>query len=361
MSKTVFVLGAGFSAPAGMPIQADIMFDVVKAKSQPFQDTVRDTYSTLFNMVDPDDMRDVPLEDVFTMLDRAHRNGEVLSGLTHEGIRKSLIALINAITHEFNKKLRLSNLTRYKPFFNKLIAKRKGDESSAALKEDPFAIVSLNWDTIPDFLLNSLGCLKTGVDYACYDYEIDEKKNQIPSILKKSHRIFNIKLLKPHGSLNWAHCPSCNRLYSEIGDGKYPPVCFPHQYKCRHCSGVDLENLIITPTLVKELGQTHLKMVWHNIQMDLQEAERIVFLGYSLPMADFEFRYTLLRAITTNNDVAIRVILYPPDVLIKSDKEQWNRNQTEERFENFFGQRDVEFKYMDVLEFMDDDNLVWEW
>ena len=95
--------------------------------------------------------------------------------------------------------------------------------------------------------------------------------------------------------------------------------------------------------------------------MDLQEAERIVFLGYSLPMADFEFRYTLLRAITTNNDVAIRVVLYPPDGLIKSDKDQWIRDQTEERFQNFFGQRDMDFKYMDVIDFMADDDLIWSW
>jgi len=361
MSKVVFIMGAGFSAPAGMPVQADIMLDVLKAKSKSFQDTVRDTYSTLFNMGNPDDMRDVPLEDVFTVLDRAHRNGEVLRGLTHEEIRKSLIALVDAITHEFNKKLRNSDLSRYEPFFKELISARVGDGSPNALEKDEYSIISLNWDTIPDYLLTKLGGPNVGIDYACYDYEIEKGTSHIPSIVKKAKGVFNIKLLKPHGSLNWAYCPSCNRLFTDGGDGIAPPVCFPHQHTCRYCEDVELENLIITPTLVKELSQTHLKMVWHNIQMDLQEAERIVFLGYSLPMADFEFRYTLLRAILTNDDVAIRAVLFPPDALIKSDKERWIRDQTEERYLNFFGQRDVDFKYMDVIDFVNDQNLLWSW
>lgn len=360
MSKTVFILGAGFSAPAGMPVQADIMFDVLRSYSQPIQDTARKVYTTLFNMVDPDDMRAVPLEDVFTMLDRANHHGEVIPGLTHQQIRDSLVSLVRAITHEFNKKLRSCNLDDYRPFFESLVKCRKGDGSATAHDADPFSIVSFNWDTIPDFLIDQVADAEVGIDYACYDYEIEEGVNHIPSILRKAKGLFNVKLLKPHGSLNWAKCPSCCRLFSKTGTGDIP-VLFPHQYKCRFCGDVDLENLIITPTLVKDIGQTHLKMVWHNIQMDLQEAERIVFLGYSLPMADFEFRYTLLKAIVTNNDVAIRVILYPPDNNITNDKNRWQREQTEERFLNFFGNRDVDIKYMDVTEFMADDHLIWSW
>jgi hypothetical protein len=46
----------------------------------------------------------------------------------------------------------------------------------------------------------------------------------------------------------------------------------------------------------KNLNNTHLKMVWQNAMIDLREANRIVFLGYSFPLADFEFRYLLLKS-----------------------------------------------------------------
>ena len=121
MSKTVFILGAGFSVPAGMPIQSDIMGRVVERHSQPVQDTVREMYTTLFNMVQPEDMQGVPLEDVFTMLDRARHSGETIRGLDHTRISSSYSALISAITREFNRKLNEFDPTPYVPFFEELV------------------------------------------------------------------------------------------------------------------------------------------------------------------------------------------------------------------------------------------------
>jgi len=95
--------------------------------------------------------------------------------------------------------------------------------------------------------------------------------------------------------------------------------------------------------------------------MDLQEAARIVFVGYSLPLADFEFRYTLLKAITGRHDVQIRVVLYPPDSPGISPKQRWKRDAEEQRFVNFVGQRDIDFKYMDAVDFMSDPALIWTW
>ncbi|UFS72097.1 hypothetical protein LPW11_07865 [Geomonas sp. RF6] len=360
MSKTVFVLGAGFSAPAGMPLQSEIMFDVLRSYSQPVQETTRRIYAILFNIVDPEAMRTVPLEDVFTMLDRANHYGEVIPGFGHREIRDSLVALVQAITDDFQKKLLKCDLSRYRPFFEALVRCRKGDGSVRAQQDDPFSLVSFNWDTIPDHLIMQASDEESGIDYTCYDYDIEEDTNHTPSILRKAKGLFNIKLLKPHGSLNWAKCPSCNRIFSKNCTDCIP-ILFPQEYKCRFCTKVDLENVMITPTFVKDIGQTHLKLVWHNIQRDLQEAKRIVFLGYSLPLADFEFRYTLLKAVISNSKVALRVVLFPPDSEIQNERQRVEREQTEERFRNFFGQRDVEIKYLNVIDFMSDDYLVWCW
>src|SRR6476646_10217177 len=126
MSETVFIFGAGFSAPAGMPVQADIMSNVLRRKSQ---DVVRATYQTLFNMVDPDEMKGVPLEDVFTMLDRAGHSGETIRGLNHNQIRDSYDALIKAVAHEFNRRLMNFDSSPYASFFSALVSRRLGTGS----------------------------------------------------------------------------------------------------------------------------------------------------------------------------------------------------------------------------------------
>lgn len=363
MTRSVFVLGAGFSAPAQMPIQADVMREVVKRTSQPFQDTVRQTFTTLFSTSEPEDMAGVPLEDVFTMLDRARKSGETIRGLSRAEMENSYEAMLKAITQEFNNRLRDfdEGENNYAKFFQELIKKRVGAGDTKARKADPFSILTLNWDTIPDYLIQKIGKPhKAAADYACYDYDVEGDKHHVPSLRLKSKGSFNVKLLKLHGSLNWLVCTCCGRLFSTMKGWTRPPVAFLHSRKCRFCKAVDLENLIVTPTLVKEISHTQLKNVWHNALIDLQETERIVFVGYSFPLADFEFRYVLLKAVTGNPDVKIRVVLYPPDHLC-NDERMWERNLTQERYGNFFGNRDIDFKYMDANDFMADPNLIWHW
>ncbi len=341
-----------------MPVQADVMFDVVRRASQLSQDTVRQTYETLFDVVEPEDIREVPLEDVFTMLDRARRSGETIRGLTHEQIAKSCAALIDSIRLEFNRKLHDFDKSPYLPFFQSLVDKRQ----SAGQESDPCSIITLNWDTICDFMIYDRGRDDVVVDYACYDYDLLGRNDHVPSIIRRAIGRFTLKLLKLHGSLNWLICTSCGRLFSHTSEEDRPPVALPSSYKCRFCNDESLESLIITPTLLKDIGHTHLKMVWHNALMDLQEARRIVFVGYSFPLADFEFRYCLLKAMSVRSDVKIRVVLYPPSGTDVSPERLWKRNAEEQRFIKFFGiTADIQVDYMDAVTFMADPGLIWDW
>jgi hypothetical protein len=121
---------------------------------------------------------------------------------------------------------------------------------------------------------------------------------------------------------------------------------------------------------MKDLNNTHLRMTWHNALMDLQQAKRIIFVGYSFPLADFEFRYILTKAIASSNipmqDKKIRAILYPPDNLINPKTNagkylKWERDALEKRYNDFFSQLSYEYKYMDALDFMQDPSLIWDW
>lgn len=152
-------------------------------------------------------------------------------------------------------------------------------------------------------------------------------------------------MLKLHGSLNWLNCSNCGRLFVEnenIGVQKL---------ECQYCNTESndntgskgnadskekqqkllLEPLIITPTLLKELSNLHIKSIWQNAFIELQEARDIYFIGYSLPFADFEFKYILKKAI--HKDANINVVLSYKD-----------KRDTKRRYKEFLG-NDINFNF----------------
>ncbi len=66
-------------------------------------------------------------------------------------------------------------------------------------------------------------------------------------------------------------------------------------------------------------------MVWHNALLDLMEAKKVVFVGYSFPIADFELRYLLKRGISKTANIEV--------VLKDDDEEVFNR------YQQFFGKQ----------------------
>ena len=80
------------------------------------------------------------------------------------------------------------------------------------------------------------------------------------------------------------------------------------------------------PTYIKDLSNVQVKLVWQNAGIELSEAQRLVFVGYSFPIADFELRELLSRTVPHRAD--IHVVTHadtPPDV--------------ENRYRTFFGRR----------------------
>ena len=72
-----------------------------------------------------------------------------------------------------------------------------------------------------------------------------------------------------------------------------------------------MESIIVAPTYLKELDNLHLQNIWYNAYIDLNEASEIVFIGYSLPNADFEIKNLLKRAV--GKSVELTVVLRKED------------------------------------------------
>lgn len=87
-----------------------------------------------------------------------------------------------------------------------------------------------------------------------------------------------------------------------------------------------VSNLVI-PTFLKNLSNPQYKLIWQNAGIELSEADHIVFIGYSLPQADFEMRQLLARMV--RKDVEIEVIDY-------GNQDDENIKQMKKRYSVFF-------------------------
>ena len=89
------------------------------------------------------------------------------------------------------------------------------------------------------------------------------------------------------------------------------------------------------PTFIKDLSNPQYKIIWQNAGIEISEADEIVFIGYSLPNADFEMRQLLSRM--TRKSAKIHVIDYRP--------EKEGRKELEAHWSKFFGKRDIKFSF----------------
>ncbi len=170
--------------------------------------------------------------------------------------------------------------------------------------EDPVGVISTNWDILLD---NSIyqsidsGEHDAVVDYCCYISSKNENDNSIqPGLEKFGQGDFNVKLLKLHGSPNWLQCPRCMRLYARFSR-KEAMHNFESPSSCRCCDTnfpEEVNNHVLTanlimPTYIKDLSNPQYKIIWQNAGIEISEADKLVFIGYSLPSADFEMRQLL--------------------------------------------------------------------
>ena len=372
MEKTVYILGAGFSIPAGAPSQAALLGIALKMpldnRLSKRRRNIRKFLKEALN-VDP---KKVTLEDVYTPIDRCISDGIGLKSYSLEvlhKVREDLGSLVSyAIRHELGNVPYVQG-EYVNAFARQLVEKAAvraelaaGAENSKTVKEyDPLAVISLNWDILLDNALNdALRAKDNGmrgdydpfgvVDYCCYISSVDPKESTIRTGLwSLGCRGYNVKFLKIHGSMNWLQCSNCQQMFVGFDEKLILRIIEEPMY-CRHCAKQENRSLLrgslVMPTFLKDLRNFQIKLVWQNAAIELMEARRLVFIGYSLPHADFEFRQLLSRMV--HKDAKIDVVLW------EGTKEEEKRTYKDEckRYKAFFSNHDVSFEPNGVLEFV---------
>ena len=366
-SNTVYILGAGFSYDADVPLQASILskiqeMDIPSLKTLQFPHEEPDEQNVLqeslehqlraITFVDKlfNNVSNPTLEDIFTLLDQCVHGRLYCYGYDWRELEKIRDSFYRTIVTLF---LSCDNDTEnsLKDFYRSVALGLISQRFSSGQDSHTFSVISLNWDCVLEnaiyWCLERLNTTRADVDYCCYTYALKGVQRHKTSILQKAIGIFNIKVMKLHGSVNWFICPNCNRLYVGLGASGELLYEYTLGKKCPTCKnlfikegdeqkGPLLEPFIISPTFVKQFDNAHIQMIWHNAYMDLCRADKVVFIGYSLPEADYHLRTLLKRAIRPGTK--IDVVLVKSDKALRSAKLAHIKHKyASSRYEAFFG------------------------
>jgi hypothetical protein len=221
-------------------------------------------------------------------------------------------------------------------------------------------IISFNYDTVVEDVFRNLGI---GTDYGFPDGSIEYDPSA--SDLKASASGRRVEVLKPHGSFNWA------ALWPEQQERfirKYLEVKIAEAHEkgalggevLKEMFGRSFENILLPrlrvygdysalrndtpwaaslflspPTSQKRFG-SYLSQVWDRAVEALQTATRIVILGYSIPETDQHFRYLLGAGLRDN--ISLRRVFFVNPALT----EDGPRDELERRLLRVFRREHLE-------------------
>ncbi len=340
--KTVFIVGAGFSANAGLPLQSQFTELFLKAsefktgKSRQLMPHLGQFVEKTFGFNSTHDLMSYPeLEDVFTLLDLSANTGHHL-GISYSPkdlrmLRRMLLSrTIHMLNYAYTKGKAKANPER-----------RRLLEFVSKLSPDRHGFVSLNWDVVLEGCLEEIGASFTPF----YSPEIRPAVIQDDKLElhKRESKESQILVAKMHGSINWLYCDCCRRTYSvpvgqvsRLGSQVLKSNEVKELYDntgrnrlpCPFCT-VDLGVRLATFSFQKALRAPMFESSWLEAEKALRRAHRWVFIGYSLPAADFEFKYLLKRVQLAREQ--------PPEIVVVT-KVTDPANSPLKSYKRFFGE-----------------------
>lgn len=245
------------------------------------------------------------LEDLFTVIDMSANTGHHLSRLYSPSklrtVRRALI---------------VRTIRMLSQHYGKSIKEQKEDWQLleylfSALDLNSVGFMSLNWDTVIERQLLETKSTVT-FDYGCdAEAAVRIRKKKRIEVLPPEPKAVVVPLLKLHGSTNWLYCDNCRCLYwfhpsEEIWvsdqllrrrDWQYIDHKNEHRLargKCPSCNA-NLGTRLATFSYTKALDFPMFQKSWFSAEKLLMHAENWIFFGYSLPAADYEFKYLLKR------------------------------------------------------------------
>jgi hypothetical protein len=263
----VYVIGAGFSAGLGYPLTKDLLTNVWTRLGK--SDRRRLEKVIVFHHPRFDAARKRTFPDIELLLTEIAVNLELFDASRPaegnfrraelEDLQEALLSAIGMWFHELSRDaLQVPWLHR---FVERIHAQNAG-------------IVSFNWDLI-------------------LDQELFEKHLTKESYGLGGNLSVGPFVLKPHGSLNWYGKSQISKVAAEkrteivsSRSAKESVEAFLPYREIRTSVGRRYMPLIIPPTFIKDFDKPIFRKLWQRCTDVLSTPRELIFLGYSLPLAD---------------------------------------------------------------------------
>ena len=355
MMTTTLILGAGFSKCADLPLQNQFPALLLAPEFDNEIDTViteavRHFLSDVFGWQEGNDLP--PLEDVFTFIDLSagsgHHLGIKYSPKMLRALRRMMIYRIFSI---------LDRRFSYSDDITKLLNSFYDVKSSKLLCD----FVVLNWDIVLEKHLQNIP-LTIPIDYCapCFDWLNPVRLSKIDT---------GTRVCKMHGSSNWVYCDNCKSLFYDLNqklplqiragliksdfrlfDEGFTDTRFDealgissHGRECRFCKNL-VSSSIATFSYRKSFRTATYPAIWHAAESQLAMADRWLFVGYSLPEADYELKHLLKTA-----QLQMSHLHNSPEKLIDVVA---LGDGTRTKFEGFFGHKNLSFHTGGLAEYV---------
>jgi len=323
MSEVVFILGAGASHKAGVPLMSNFLDVAHDLWKMGYVSDAERSFEAVFNGISAlkgvhsNSQLDIHnVESVFAAFEMIKTLGNFERYDTPEKIDGLISAMKTVIVKTIEETFALP---------------ASGPDVQAPPPYDSFtAIVRfLREDATPP---RSVSVITFNYDMAL-DYAFYRNQVKVDYALDDEGPVSGIPLLKLHGSLNWAHCSGCKciapwPLESYLSQHQWDtPLLYAledmvQSFKLsigsnigefEHCGfRVRGEPVIVPPTWNKSDYHRDLSPVWSRAAKELHDAEYIFVIGYSLPPSDAFFRY-LYALGTAGEGVLKRFWVFDPD------------------------------------------------
>ncbi len=190
-------------------------------------------------------------------------------------------------------------------------------------------VVTLNWDCLVEesvFHARESRLLR-GISYGIPVH--DESARRVESLPDAT------VILKPHGSMSWQYCAACSVVIVSI-----PRVSArdERRRRCPSCGkGASFERVLVAPTAFDWPQPPFLEQVWTATEQAVALADRLVFLGYSLPAQDVDVRFHLVRALA--RCARERTNALPVTIVAKTHADSTQNENERRRYQTLLGPR----------------------
>lgn len=307
--STVFIFGAGASYSAGVPLQADLVPQILKQSDPQLQnsDIAAHVRTFIQENFEPQD-RFPSLEEIFGLIAFCLANDHSLSkNWSAQSLLKVRSELVKVIHYLISR-----GTAQSKEF--RLFWQRVSDLQASV------GVVTTNYDTLideafdaiyPEFLLDYCIDLVNHRYPAIvhpFDWWLDPTK---PTDVNGDVAPQRVKVVKLHGSLNWKYCSTCGQValtpWQHQFNLKLDSFSTFFESQVHQCpfDGTGLQSLLQPPSHVKAKSNYIFNRLYDQAAYMLGAAERLVFIGYSFPEADVHIRALVKRCFKRSGTIVV--------------------------------------------------------